>query len=192
MPSLSTRSGVGLESAPLFWVQDYKDQGVHGGWMNASDWVAPDFTLIKENEIAGATLKTRNGSDVEVVSGVIGQHGRTDAIINNPSDGTYLEKCSISLPAGKYYFDYKPIGIAETLYNLSLYNKTDDDRIFLQSYYSKSYGMDSTGRINISTTCEFLINIMYGGAARESYDLGYAYDPTHGNVFHDLKIYKIG
>jgi hypothetical protein len=129
MPSLSTRSGF---NPPVMVVQHLLSSSLAaasygGGYGSITEYSYFDFNAIEFNEIAGATITTRNASDVEVTSGVRGVHGRTDQAINSHTT-TQLDKCYVTLPAGEYIFDIDTIqdnGNQST--EVSLFNDTTSE-----------------------------------------------------------------
>lgn len=121
--NITTTRGGGVETLPTFHVQGLKDPGVGGGFGDKTVDAAADLNYITINEINGATLTTRNGSDVEVVSGVKGLHGRTDIPINNPDASTHRTDCYITLPAGTYYIKWD-VECDGNVYGSGLYNRT--------------------------------------------------------------------
>lgn len=94
-----------LEAYPQIIVENVKNASNSSvGFASTTIGVDIDLNRIAWNDIDGASLTTRNGSDVVVTSSAIGTHGRTDISINNPSAGDHRNNCYVTLPAGKYVF----------------------------------------------------------------------------------------
>jgi hypothetical protein len=92
-----------LQAYPQIIVGNLKDESnSSGGFASTSQGVDIDLNYIQWNDIDGASLTTRNVSDISVNSTTVGIHGRTDVSINNPAGGDHRNNCFVTLPAGKY------------------------------------------------------------------------------------------
>ena len=193
MSSLSARTGGGLYDKPLFHVADIKNTGVSAGYSTYPTPGAFDFTTIYQNEISGATMTTRNGSDVEVTSGVVGVHGRQDQSINNNTT-TPLYNCYVTLPQGKYHFTIRFGEV--TQYGSWFYNRTTDSLLRSRGATSNHYG---TRLADWIWEDSFVLDSQYdldirciNGADDVAGGFGWANANTPSPNHLDLKIYKIG
>jgi hypothetical protein len=181
-----------LQAYPMFWIQNLKDQGVDAGWDDTTAWVHMDFNAVKLNEISGASLTTRNSSDVEVVLTDTETYGRSDAIINNTANGTHLDKCFFTLPAGTYIINTWFSGNSSAG-DTSIYNKTDDIRYILrnQSHYTDPLPV----KLTISNPKEFTMDFLgYVNNTEAPANLGTGYTGSvlKSRLYNSVQVIKIG
>jgi hypothetical protein len=197
MSSLSVRAGGGLETFPLFHVQDLKNGDVDGGFGSTTLFAKQDITTILRNDINGATLTTDNSGTV--TSGVVGIHGDITAPINNPASGGQFDKCFITLPAGTYisklsfgFHNSSPAG--------KIYNRTaaaDIQHFIPYTSYGSSNGMniyETKFTLSVQSDLDYR-EILLGSSTPTIQDMGYKIGVGNSLTkmsYMDWRIYKIG
>ena len=198
--NIATLYGGGLETKPLLHVQDLKPGNIAGGHLSHTEYCVQDITTILINEITGASITTRNSSDVAVSSSVVGIHGRQDQPINNPANGTHDEKCYVTLPAGTYvlnlYFAFHNSGVISTG---KIYNKTAASDIINFIPYTSYTSFSGRNKYEVKFSLSVQSDIDYREMAETTVNtedsMGYYGGTGNSNLknsFMDMMIYKIG
>jgi len=197
--SLNKQSSLMEKAAPMIHLVDKKDFNVGGGFASNSAYSIYDWTQVVWNTISGATLTTRNGSDVEVTSGTEGLHGRTDVPINSPT-ATQLDKVWVNLPEGTYHIQGQLSYHTDYQVYLELYNKSDTASVIPWGpYYGvtdiSGIGSVFNGNFRVTGgTKQYQLRMLSTGASPAVNNKGI---PNAGHtigyiVHNDIKIYKIG
>jgi hypothetical protein len=192
-----------IKSQPLLHVSATKNSDVPGGYNKSNDYAHFDLNEIQYNSINGASLTTRNASDVELAGLTTkGLHGRTDISINNPSSGVNNNKCWVTLPVGKYYIEFFntiSVGSSPTDNQVAAVLNKDTLDVLLRGMIkgTTQRGSDESlnGIIDLASETSLVFSIAGdSNSAPEAISMGTPFSAPTGviKIVHaDVKIYKL-